>query len=361
SERPYTAMIIFDPRRRATRGCTRTSQGVGGIVTVGRLTTQKRIHLLLEALVELRTRGRTPALTIVGDGPARPALERQVAALGISGQVRFLGEVPPERVPAAVGDADVFVFPAVGEGLGLVAAEALLLGVPVVAGVVARMVWVAIVKNWSEFRSLHVSLAPRPGWIALSALVVFVTYAIQVESWRRVLAGWAQRLSYGRATRIWLVVNLGRYIPGKVWSVAGLVVLAQRAGVEAWAAGASAVAMQALGLGTAAALVAAATPGAASPLRLAAAALVSIATIGFLAWDRAATGVARLMGSAAQFRPLPLAAVAESAALSLASWITYGVAFWLLARGLGLPGALPLARAAGVFALGDILCLLADR
>src|SRR5205807_1785609 len=37
------------------------------------------------------------------------------------------------EVPAAVGDADVFVFPAVGEGLGLVAAEALLLGVPVVA------------------------------------------------------------------------------------------------------------------------------------------------------------------------------------------------------------------------------------
>src|SRR5207247_396926 len=268
------------------------------------------IDLLLDALAELRTRGRTPALTIVGNGPARPGLERRVAELRIAGQVRFLGEVPPERIPDAVGDADVFVFPAVGEGLGLVAAEAL-----------ARMGWGAIVKNWGEFRSLHVSLAPRPGWIALSALVVFLTYAIQVESWRRVLAGWAQHLSYGRAARIWLVVNLGRYIPGKVWSVAGLVVLAQRAGVETWAAGASALAMQALGIGTAAALVAAATPGAASPLRLAAAALVSIATIGFLAWDRAARTVARLVGSVAQFRPLPLAAVAESAGLSLLSWV----------------------------------------
>src|SRR5213080_3876772 len=64
-------------------------------------------------------------------------------------------------------------------------------------------------------------------------------------------------------------------------------------------------------------------------------------------------------GSVAQFRPLPLAAVAESAGLSLLSWVTYGVAFWLLARGLGLPGALPVARAAGVFALGHILGLLA--
>lgn len=228
-----------------------------------------------------------------------------------------------------------------------------------VAGVVARMVWGAIIRNWSEFRSLHVTLAPRPGWIALSVLVVFLTYAIQVESWRRILAGWAQRLPYGRAARIWLVVNLGRYIPGKVWSVAGLVLLAQRAGVEPWAAGASAFAIQAVGIGTAVALVAAATPGAASPLRLGAAALVAVATIAFLAWPRAARGVARLVGSSVQFRPLPLGAVAESAGLSLLSWMTYGVAFWLLARGLGLPGALPVATAAGVFAVGYILGLLA--
>src|SRR2546430_12995204 len=37
--------------------------------------------------------------------------------------------------------------------------------------------------------------------------------------------------------------------PGKVWSVAGLIVLAQRAGVESWAAGASAFAIQAVGIG----------------------------------------------------------------------------------------------------------------
>jgi len=125
------------------------------------------------------------------------------------------------------------------------------------AAVVAVMVWRAIARNWSEFRSLQISLAPSPGWIALSVIVVFLTYALQVESWRRILAGWAQRLPYGRAARIWLVVNLGRYVPGKIWSVAGLIVLAQRAGVAPWAAGASAFAIQAIGIGTAVALVAA--------------------------------------------------------------------------------------------------------
>ena len=227
------------------------------------------------------------------------------------------------------------------------------------AAVVAVMVWRAIARNWSEFRSLQISLAPSPGWIALSVIVVFLTYALQVESWRRILAGWAQRLPYGRAARIWLVVNLGRYVPGKIWSVAGLIVLAQRAGVAPWAAGASAFAIQAIGIGTAVALVAAATPTAASPLRLSAAALLALATIGVLAWDRTARALARLAGPAAQFQPLPLATVAQSAGLSMLSWVTYGVAFWLLARGLGLAGALPVATAAGVFALGYILGLLA--
>jgi len=228
-----------------------------------------------------------------------------------------------------------------------------------VAGVVAVLVWRAIAHNWDEFRSLHVALALKPGWIALAALVVFAAYAMQIESWRRVLAGWAQRLPYGRAARIWLLVNLGRYVPGKLWSVAGLMVLAQRAGVAAWAAGASAFAIQAVALGTAVPVVAATTPGAESPLRLATAATVAVATIAFLAWERGARWLAGLAGLVEGFQPLPPWAVAESAALMLAGWLAYGLAFWLLARGLGLPGTLPLTTAAGVFALGYILGLLA--
>ena len=52
--------------------------------------------------------------------------------------------------------------------------------------------------------------------------MVFLTYAMQIESWRRILAGWGQHLAFGPAARTWSVANLGRYVPGKVWSVAGL-------------------------------------------------------------------------------------------------------------------------------------------
>src|SRR5207253_8171855 len=89
----------------------------------------------------------------------------------------------------------------------------------------------SITRNWSEFRSLHVTLTIVPGWIVAAALVVLVTYVMQIESWRRILAGWRQRLPFTSAARIWTLANLGRYVPGKVWSVAGLLVLAQQAGV----------------------------------------------------------------------------------------------------------------------------------
>jgi glycosyltransferase involved in cell wall biosynthesis len=110
-----------------------TSRGGAGIVTLGRLTAQKNVALILDAVAILRARGRGATLTFVGDGPERPALEARAERLGLLGAVRFAGAVAPERVAEAIGDADVFAFAAVGEGYGLAAAEALALGVPVVA------------------------------------------------------------------------------------------------------------------------------------------------------------------------------------------------------------------------------------
>jgi glycosyltransferase involved in cell wall biosynthesis len=112
---------------------SRPSGGGGGIVTVGRLTRQKRIGLLVDAVALLAADGLVLPLTVVGEGPERPELERLVRGRGLTDRVHFTGSVDPEHVPDVLGNADVFAFPAVGEGLGLAAAEALLLGIPVVA------------------------------------------------------------------------------------------------------------------------------------------------------------------------------------------------------------------------------------
>ena len=109
------------------------TEGSGGVVVIGRLTTQKRVQLAIEALAITAQRGRSLTLTIVGDGPARPALEARVSQLGLAASVHFAGAVRPDQVPRFLATASCCVMPATGEGFGLAAAEALMQGVPVVA------------------------------------------------------------------------------------------------------------------------------------------------------------------------------------------------------------------------------------
>jgi glycosyltransferase involved in cell wall biosynthesis len=111
----------------------RRSTGGGGVVTVGRLVPQKRIDMVLEAVARLHRGGRPTPLTVIGDGPLRGALQDHANRLGIAAMTEFVGQVEPERLSQAIGNADVFAFAARGEGLGLAAAEAFILGVPVAA------------------------------------------------------------------------------------------------------------------------------------------------------------------------------------------------------------------------------------
>ncbi len=102
-----------------------------GGVFVGRLTKQKGVNYLLEALALLKKEGLPLDLTVVGDGPERVALKAQARALGVPAV--FTGFVTPDQVPDQLAGKRVFVLPSIEEGLGLVVAEALAQGVPVVA------------------------------------------------------------------------------------------------------------------------------------------------------------------------------------------------------------------------------------
>jgi glycosyltransferase involved in cell wall biosynthesis len=102
-----------------------------GAIYVGRLAKEKGVHLLLDALAILKRAGSATDLTIVGDGPERAALKAQAIALGVT--VSFLGFVAPELVPGHLRDKRVLVHAGLDEGTGLVLAEALTQGVPIVA------------------------------------------------------------------------------------------------------------------------------------------------------------------------------------------------------------------------------------
>ena len=214
-----------------------------------------------------------------------------------------------------------------------------------VAGFVAR--------HWSEFRALDFPVDLEAGWIALAALIVMVTYGVLIAAWRLVLQGWGERLAPGPAVAIWTLSNLGRYLPGKVWGLAGLAVLAQRAGVAVWAGVGAAVAMQALAVGSGVAVTAAAAPGVLSPTGVTAGVGIAMVTLVVLANPAAMTRLGRLARQA-DLRPLGPATVILAGAVTTVSWVGYG-----LARGT-LGGATPsVAAATGVFAAGYVAGLLA--
>ncbi len=103
------------------------------VLTVARLSAQKSIDTLISALAILTQRGCPALLTIIGDGAQRAELEEQARTLGLQEQVHFIGSHPQEELARYYSSHDVFVLPSVREGMGLVLAEALFCGLPVIA------------------------------------------------------------------------------------------------------------------------------------------------------------------------------------------------------------------------------------
>lgn len=104
------------------------SAAVPVILGVGRLIPEKGFRDLVRAVGGL---GRPVILRIVGEGPDRAVLADLGRSHGV--QLELPGPVAPADLSAEYVAADLVVQPSHGEGFGLVAAEAVLMGCPVVA------------------------------------------------------------------------------------------------------------------------------------------------------------------------------------------------------------------------------------
>ncbi|HYB41802.1 MAG TPA: glycosyltransferase family 4 protein, partial [Candidatus Methylomirabilis sp.] len=103
------------------------------LICLGRLLNFKAFDLAIRAFAALAERFPSARLAIAGDGPERPALERQVRELALGERVEFLGWIPPHEVPALLNTASLVVLPSRWEGLPFVALESALMARPVVA------------------------------------------------------------------------------------------------------------------------------------------------------------------------------------------------------------------------------------
>jgi glycosyltransferase involved in cell wall biosynthesis len=127
------------------------------IVSVGRLSPEKRADVLIAALARLgdsdsdsdsdtggaSAGGYAPVLALAGSGPEDARLRSLARHYGVAGRVRFLGFVPDDDLPGLYRLADVFAIASPAELQSLVTMAAMASGLPVVAvdaGALAELV-----------------------------------------------------------------------------------------------------------------------------------------------------------------------------------------------------------------------------
>jgi glycosyltransferase involved in cell wall biosynthesis len=101
------------------------------LVTVAHLHGRKRHAVVLHALAELAPRYR-PGYVVIGAGRGRAPLESLAARLGLSGQVRFLGQLPHDEALREAWRCHLYVMPSVEEPFGVAYVEAMAGGLPAI-------------------------------------------------------------------------------------------------------------------------------------------------------------------------------------------------------------------------------------
>ena len=193
----------------------------------------------------------------------------------------------------------------------------------------------AIQWNKVEPRISHIQFGWE--WIGSATVLVLLAYALLIEGWRRVLGAWDSQLPFPQAARIWFLSNLGKYVPGNIWSLTAMGVMARGRGISALAAAGSSVLMQTVSLATGAAIVM--ITGAkllGQPLLVGASALVLVVIL--LSAPRLlpplAVWIGSLIGRDILPPTVPATSIWTAAVASTLSWLLYGFAFQLFVRGL---------------------------
>ena len=195
-------------------------------------------------------------------------------------------------------------------------------------------------EQWSELSRSVDQL--HPDWLALSGatVIVLATYAALIQSWRILVAGWGSNLRFFVAVRIWTIANLGRYVPGKVLSVAALGVLAQREGVSGTAAASSAILGTLLNISAGFGVVAFSSSqilNSVSPrVRTGSIVISVLSVLGVIAapWllPPVSKYLARMLNRDLPDKQLAASTLWIAVTINLLSWFGYGAAFMVFAK-----------------------------
>jgi glycosyltransferase involved in cell wall biosynthesis len=128
-------LVVVPPGTDPAPLASGSGGGTLNLFCAATLTPRKGHAVLFEALATLTNRAWTLdcAGSLARDPMTVAALRRQLAVLGLSERVRLLGELDDAGLTTGYDRADVFVLPSWFEGYGMVLAEALARGLPVIS------------------------------------------------------------------------------------------------------------------------------------------------------------------------------------------------------------------------------------
>lgn len=232
------------------------------------------------------------------------------------------------------------------------------------AGVLVALGFLAMAARsaWGEFAAQPIRFHAPTSIVAMLLLVV--VYLGMVGLWRLLLADLGAPTRYGQALQLWSFSNLGRYVPGKVWQLVGLVAFARDLQVTPGLATAAAVVALGLMVGTGALAGLVLAPGIVEGLgRLAPmVVLVASALLVPVLWpavvNAALRRVPRVLGCS-EVRPLTRGVVVRLVALFWLGWAAHGAVFALFASSFGRFAWADGPRFAGAYALAYVVGLLA--
>lgn len=161
------------------------------LLFVGRLDRNKGVGFLIDALAILQvTTGTRLSLDIIGDGPERSSLERQVAERHLEDRVRFAGHVGGSALKGRYLAADVLVLPSLSEGIPKVLLEAMSFSLVIVATRVGGVPWLC------DFLDEQMLVEPGSADALAAGLRHVLEYPERREAWVRVGVGRAASWSY---------------------------------------------------------------------------------------------------------------------------------------------------------------------
>lgn len=155
------------------------------VLYVGRLDQANGADRLPSIAESVCRRVPHAQFVIVGDGPLHDSLRRDIDALGIRSRVTLVGPVPNREVARVYGQADVFVLPALAEGMPRVLLECMAAGLPFVATAVGGVPdlatstqrgWLVHPEDLGGFADRVVALLEHPE----------IRQSLREEGWRRI-------------------------------------------------------------------------------------------------------------------------------------------------------------------------------